>query len=196
VALVPHSGRDPSIVVVWTTKAATGTRLVSARSNDGGRSFAPATVVAGANAPGKRGWQAVTADREGRVVAIWLDHRELAQGGAAGVSRSASGHDHAAHRAQQVDGVARAQRSKLFFGSLDGTVTARALTGGVCYCCKTAIAAGADGSIYAAWRHVYPGNVRDVAFTMSRDGGRTFAAPARVSDDRWVLDHRQWRAGR
>ena len=42
--------------------------------------------------------------------------------------------------------------------------------------------------MYVAWRHVYPGNVRDIAFTRSNDGGKTFAAPIRVSDDRWVLD--------
>jgi hypothetical protein len=35
---------------------------------------------------------------------------------------------------------------------------------------------------------VYPGNVRDIAFTMSRDGGRTFAPPITLSDDGWVLD--------
>ena len=46
----------------------------------------------------------------------------------------------------------------------------------------------ADGTLFAAWRHVYPGNIRDIAFTTSRDGGRTFAAPARVSDDRWQLN--------
>jgi hypothetical protein len=50
------------------------------------------------------------------------------------------------------------------------------------------LATGADGSVYAAWRHVYPGNIRDIAFTLSRDGGRTFASPIRVSDDQWVLD--------
>jgi len=50
------------------------------------------------------------------------------------------------------------------------------------------VAAGPDGSLYAAWRHVYPGNIRDIAFTVSRDNGRTFTAPIRVSDDRWVLD--------
>ena len=59
---------------------------------------------------------------------------------------------------------------------------------GVCYCCKTALAAGPDGTLFAAWRHVYAGNIRDIAFTTSRDGGRTFAAPARVSEDRWQLD--------
>jgi hypothetical protein len=81
-----------------------------------------------------------------------------------------------------------AQKSKLFIASLDGVVAPAAVTGGVCYCCKTAIAAGAGGSLYAAWRHVYPGNIRDIAFTMSRDGGRTFAAPVRVSEDKWSIE--------
>jgi hypothetical protein len=81
-----------------------------------------------------------------------------------------------------------AQKSKLYFASLDGSAAPRAITGGVCYCCKTALAAGADGSIYAAWRHVYPGNLRDMAFTISRDGGRTFASPIRVSEDKWALE--------
>ena len=78
--------------------------------------------------------------------------------------------------------------SKLYFSRGEEDEAGQAIATGVCYCCKTAVAAGADGSIYAAWRHVYPGNIRDIAFTMSRDGGRTFSAPLRVSDDRWVLD--------
>jgi hypothetical protein len=98
-------------------------------------------------------------------------------------------HDHmAAAPGAKPDGVAMAQRSKLYFASLDGTVAPRALAGGVCYCCKTAIVTAADGLIFAAWRHVYPGNIRDIAFTMSRDGGKTFAAPQRVSEDKWVLE--------
>src|SRR6516162_241171 len=36
VALVPSAGREPSIVVVWTTKGAIGTKLLQARSEDGG----------------------------------------------------------------------------------------------------------------------------------------------------------------
>lgn len=58
----------------------------------------------------------------------------------------------------------------------------------MCYCCQTAVETGSDGSIHAAGRHVYPGNIRDIAFTLSADGGRTFTAPVRVSEDRWVLD--------
>jgi hypothetical protein len=35
---------------------------------------------------------------------------------------------------------------------------------------------------------VYAGNVRDIAFSTSSDGGRTFAAPIKLSNDNWVLD--------
>ena len=183
VALVPREGRAPSVVVVWTAKGAQGTRLLSSRSDDGGKRFAPAVPLPGSDAAGNRGWESIAVDRAGRVVALWLDHRETATGR----EMNHAGHQHGASGEQRADGVARAQLSKLFFGRLDGT-GAQAVTGGVCYCCKTSIAAGRDGAVYAAWRHVYPGNVRDIAFTMSADGGRTFMPPQRVSDDNWVLD--------
>jgi hypothetical protein len=81
-----------------------------------------------------------------------------------------------------------AQQSQLVVASLAGSAAPLAVTGGVCYCCKTALVAGGDGAIYAAWRHVYPGNLRDMAVTVSRDGGRTFAPPVRVSEDKWMLE--------
>jgi hypothetical protein len=82
-----------------------------------------------------------------------------------------------------------AQKSSLYYASLSPDATPeRALTPGVCYCCKTALAVGPDSSVYAAWRHVFPGNLRDMAFTMSRDGGRSFLPPVRVSEDKWAID--------
>jgi hypothetical protein len=84
--------------------------------------------------------------------------------------------------------VAMAQQSKLYIATVGAPTSARALLGGVCFCCKTAIVTGPNEAIYAAWRHVYPGNVRDMAFTMSRDGGQTFASPTRISDDKWQID--------
>ena len=117
--------------------------------------------------------------------ALWLDHRDLAQ--AAGAA-----HAHpntSTHRVDtSVDGAVRAQSSKLFFARLGDTASTRTITGGVCYCCKTTMAVDAEGRIYAAWRHVFAGNIRDIAFTLSADGGRTFAPPVRVSEDRWVLE--------
>ena len=185
VTLVPRRQGKPSIVVAWTSKTKEGTQLLFARSDDGGNSFGPAAAVPGTNAPGNRGWEATTADRGGSTVAVWLDHRELAQTGSA---TGHSGHQHGRTSAEKRDGVARAQLSKLFFARLEAPDSATSLTGGVCYCCKTAIATGKNGEIYTAWRHVYPGNIRDIAFTMSQNGGRTFAPPSRVSNDGWVLD--------
>jgi hypothetical protein len=185
VALVPGAGPEPSIVVVWTAKKPEGTRILVARSDDGGSSFGRTSAIAGGEAAGNRGWQSIAGDRDGQVVAVWLDHRETHG------DTHKGGHDHSGSGAAKSDGVARAQLSKLYFSRL-GSGTNRddsqAIAAGVCYCCKTAVTTGSDGSVYAAWRHVYPGNVRDIAFTASRDGGRTFSAPLRVSDDHWVLD--------
>jgi hypothetical protein len=166
----PRVDISPSdTVIVWTSKGAQGTRLLQARSTDGGRTFARATVVAGTDARGNRGWESTAGP-----FAPWLDHRELASDTAA-----ASQHQHAG-------GEAMTEKSKLYIGSLDGSLPARPIASRVCYCCKTALVVS-DSTVYAAWRHVFPGSVRDIAFTVSRDGGRTFAAPLRVSDDKWVL---------
>ena len=59
---------------------------------------------------------------------------------------------------------------------------------GVCFCCKTAVAVDARGSVYAAWRHIFPGSMRDIAFAKSTDGGRRFDPLVRVSEDKWELN--------
>jgi hypothetical protein len=185
IALVPHAGKNPEIVIVWTAKSTDGTRLLISRSRDGGATFAHATPLPASEAAGNRGWESMTVDARGRPLLLWLDHRDMA---ASMAGMHHEGHDHSASAASQTNGAQRAQASKLYFASLGETSSAHALTGGVCYCCKTSLATGADGSIYAAWRHVYPGNIRDIAFTVSHDGGRTFAAPVRVSSDGWMID--------
>jgi hypothetical protein len=186
ITLVSRAGRSPAIVVVWTANASDGARIVSSRSNDEGRTFTPPIPVPGSEAGGNRGWESIATNRSGDVMALWLDHRESASGRRGSAPMNHAEHQHLA--AGQQDGVARAQLSKLWFARLGATESAKALTGGVCYCCKTTIATDATGGIYAAWRHVYDGNIRDIAFTKSSDNGRSFAAPLRVSDDNWVLD--------
>ena len=156
VVLLQRAGGAPSMVVLWTSKGSAGTTLLSARSDDGGKTFSKSALVPDTDAPGNRGWYSAAADGSGSVYAAWLDHRE--------------------------------QESKLYVGSIADGLPAKGIAGVVCYCCKTAIATGADDAIFTAWRHVYPGNVRDIAFSMSRDRGKTFAPPIRVSEDRWVLD--------
>jgi hypothetical protein len=183
VALVSRRGAsDPEVAVLWTARGAT-TSIKVARSSDGGKTFnAPATLQSH-DAAGDRGWPAVALDAASNVHAIWLDHRGLAAKPAAGAG--GAGH----HAGGEHDGVAMAQKSGLYYASTTSRLSSeRELAKGVCYCCKTALAAGPDGSLYAAWRHVYPGNLRDMAFTMSRDGGRTFSTPLRVSEDRWAIN--------
>jgi hypothetical protein len=207
VLVLATSPRDPEVVVVWRARVPL-TSIRYARSRDGGRTFAPAATLQSAEAVGERGWQTATAGPDGRVHAVWLDHRGLAPagastGGAAGSGGAAHRHGSGQHGAGAAtgapfDGVAMAQRSGLYFASVPSTSGAttegagvagaeRELAKGVCYCCKTALVAGANGAVYAAWRHVYEGNIRDIAFVASRDGGRTFEAPTRVSADGWQL---------
>jgi hypothetical protein len=182
VALARGSGTgDPDVVVLWTARGDT-TQIKTSRSRDGGRTFAPALALQAPEALGDRGWPAVTVDAQGTAHAIWLDHRGLA-GGAAG------NHQHGSRGGAARDGVAMAERSSLFYASAGLTASAeREITKGVCYCCKTAMATGPDGTVYAAWRHVFAGNFRDIAFTRSRDRGRSFAAPVRVSEDGWSIN--------
>lgn len=184
VALTPLRNHAPAITVVWTTKQSDGTRLVTTQSIDGGRTFATPTVVAGGpNAPGNRGWQAIASTGTG-VVAVWLDHRDTAGHGDHAM------HQHGTNKESEADAdpTARAQLSKLWFARVDDATTAKPVASGVCYCCKTTIATGSSGTIYAAWRHVYPGSRRDIALATSRDGGRTFSEPIRVSQDDWQID--------
>ena len=183
VVLVPHRGADPSVVVVWTAKRPEGSRLLTARSETGGASFGATTVVPGTDAVGNRGWESVAVDSGGRVHVLWLDHRRTVAGAHSHNATATAG-----TAEPKLDPVASAARSQLYAASLDGSTPPTAITGGVCYCCKTSLVGGADGGLYGVWRHVFPGDLRDIAFTSSRDGGRTFSSPLRVSEDHWEFD--------
>jgi hypothetical protein len=185
-AVLTRGTADPSITVIWTSKGANGTTLLTAVSSDGGRTFGRSRLMPGTDAPGNRGWQSLAAGAGGVVHAAWLDHRELAESESKRAPHQHAGHGASASPADLTDGVAMAARSKLYITTLGSAPMA--ITGGVCYCCKTALVTGRSGEVFAAWRHVYDGNIRDIAFASSRDGGKTFTAPIRVSEDQWQLN--------
>ena len=177
VALAASATGDPAVIVSWGAKAGT-TALRVARSTDGGRSFPEATSLPSGDVAGDRGWHNLVIDRRGTAHVLWLDHRRMA------ARPKPTEHDH--HK----DGAGMAQWSDLRYATVNARgveQSERALLPGVCYCCKTALVTGQDGQLFAAWRHVYPGNIRDIAFSQSLDGGRTFSAQTRVSEDQWQL---------
>ena len=194
----PADGRpDPAITVVWSGREPAST-IRLARSTDGGRTFAASVRLEGEEAAGNRGWASVDVDPRGRARVIWLDHRRLAdtaRPAQAGAAPAAGEHQHHQHpgaarvtqggQASTDASVARAQESGLFLWNGEGP--AREIARGVCYCCRTTVASAAE-TVVAAWRHVYPGNLRDIALARWVDGGRSFGAVARVSEDRWAID--------
>jgi hypothetical protein len=165
------------LVAVWAAKREGGTRLLSAESLDGGRSFTASRVIAASVGAGNRGWQSVSAAADGRVHVLWLDHRDVPP----------AAHRHGASTSSTAvsDPDARAAPSKLYFATIGDTAAPRVITGSVCYCCKTSLSTTGT-TIFGAWRHVFPGSERDIALTVSRDGGRQFSPVRRVHADQWV----------
>ncbi len=182
IALVPRRNAPPEIVVVWTAKAGPTWKLLRARSLDGGKSFGKTEAVPGSEGDGSRGWESMAVDGSGKVSVLWLDHRDLV------AADAKMKHDMGPNAAPmpKADPTERAGLSQLFFASLDGN-KATPITRSVCYGCKTSLVASGK-NLYAVWRHVYPGGFRDMAFTASRDGGKTFSTPVRVSEDHWQID--------
>jgi hypothetical protein len=176
VAVGPTTGSEPSaptIVVTWPSDRAKHLGLRSSRSVDGGRSFRPSTSIGDETITAERGFQSVTVGGDHLARAAWLDGRR----------------DPGTPPHTNVGGDYDPMHLMFAAGNADGRWNAEVrLATNVCGCCKTAIAMGRDGAIYVAFRNIYPGSLRDISFTVSRDGGRTFSPPARVSEDHWMLD--------
>lgn len=64
----------------------------------------------------------------------------------------------------------------------------RVTMGEACPCCRTAMASGKDGTLFLAWRQVFPGNVRDVVVARSTNRGESWEPPVRAHADNWVFD--------
>ena len=56
-----------------------------------------------------------------------------------------------------------------------------------CVCCRLDSAAGPSETVALIWRKVFPGDIRDMVLSTSRDGGRSFGPASLVSADRWHI---------
>jgi hypothetical protein len=175
----PRVAIAADIVVAWTSKLEGRSSIRVARSTDAGVTFQPPVTLHDLKLSGARGWVSVAIDDEGAVHAVWLDGRDAM----AGMTHpaGAAGESHAMHGTMRQDVFEATWRP-------DGTHAEARLATNVCFCCKTSVSVGPHGSLFAAWRNIYPTNLRDMAVASSSDRGKTFAAPVRVSEDHWQID--------
>jgi len=130
------------------------------RSSDGGRSFAPSTLVNDDGQVINHTFDAMQVAPDGGVHVAWIDGREGKKEPGTFVAKSTDqGHTFSQNR--KVD---------------ENT----------CVCCRTALATSTEGIVYLAWRKILDGNVREIVVSRSTDGGMTFSSPAIVGNDRWV----------
>lgn len=55
-----------------------------------------------------------------------------------------------------------------------------------CECCRVALTSDTSATVYAAWRKIYDGNVRDIVVARTTDHGASWSEPVRVHEDAWV----------
>jgi hypothetical protein len=173
--------------IVWVSSQG-GTAVVRSAARPSGESaFAATTTVHREGLTGARGWASLALGPDGAAHVVWLDGRGDPPADGAAVKPVEPGPaGHTGHGSGRHGG----SRQDLFQATVrpDGTSTETRIATDVCFCCKTAVATAPDGSVYVAWRHIYKPNFRDIAVARSKDGGRTFEAPVRVSEDGWAID--------
>ena len=179
--VISGSGNARTITVLWSKRDpgpqnSRRDTVRVARSTDGGRTFSAARLIHDPAFGGARGWQSLTLGPDGTIHAVWLDGRNAAR---QIESAKMAGMEHKGKPPQEI-----------FYATLgpDGPAVETRIASDVCFCCKTAVAVDARGMVYTAWRHIFPGSVRDIAFAKSTDGGRRFSPIVRVSNDNWELN--------
>jgi hypothetical protein len=160
------------------------------KSADGGKTWTPPVTVTDGAVFGSHSFHALHVAANGTVYVSWLGAPEqpvASKNSKATMSATPmvmasmpAGHD--MHSAS-ASWIAR---------STDGGATwqprVRVDMGEACPCCRTGLATAKDGTLYMAWRHVFPGNVRDVVVARSSDQGATWSDPVRVNADDWQFD--------
>lgn len=159
------AGPDGTIHALYTVGKDVGARfpvsaLRYARSTDGGRTWSAPVSVNEGEAFGSHNFHALLAGSDGVVHAAWLSSVQ----GRSGVWMRSS-----------PDGGTTWGASRAIHEAP------------TCPCCRTALALAPDGTLYAAWRKIYDGDVRDIAVMASTDGGATWAEPIKPRDDGWVF---------
>lgn len=132
------------------------------RSVDQGKTWAKAGLVNDVAGAAREGLHSLTADRNGNLLAVWLDLR---------------GKGTQIYGSRSVDGGITWSKNVSIYTSPDGTV---------CQCCGPSIAADDSGRVWVMWRNALEGS-RDMYISSSRDGAR-FEPARKIGTGTWPLN--------
>jgi hypothetical protein len=158
-------GPGEKIFVMWEEQAEEVTKLMFSSSMDFGASFEKPVHVSDQTTATYAGYPTMAVAPNKAICAAWLDFRDSADHPDSASIYFACSSDEGATFSKNVK-----------------------VADSVCPCCRPSLIYGPRGEVMIFWRKIYPGNVRDIAVSLSRDGGLTFASPVRVAEDGWKLD--------
>lgn len=168
------SGDQGEVYVSWSSvKEITGdsvlpSDLILSISRNGGRDFTNHIRI-NEDRPISHSFEDIGTDKNGNVYVSWIDLR---------------------------DGWGNAGTYLAIIRNNKESVSERiTLDQSTCECCRINISTGNDGTVAVFSRHIFPGNVRDMVLSYSKDSGNTFSTLNRVHTDNWVMNSCPHRGG-
>lgn len=168
-----HGENSPSLAIngiefyaLWEQNTPTGgTDLMFSRSLRFGRKFDKPIRVTDKTAQSSNAFSTLVVAPNGDLYAAWLDGRDP--------KNTAPGTSHV-YLTKSTDKGANWSPNM-------------AVANNVCPCCRPAIAFGANGEVFVAWRNVDAGDMRDMMIAVSNDKGASFGKPVLMANDQWKI---------
>ena len=174
--ILPHGENLPKIVfkpsgeiiALWGASANDernkyAGRVFYAQSFDDGASWSKPQPLVNDTAGYDQRYYDVSVLPNGEAAIIWLDNRSITDN----------------------------EGSALYYAVTDGGdgfTQAHRVSEPCCPCCRTDLFIDKAGGIHALYRGIVQDSIRDMVHIVSTDGGKTFSAPQRISEDNWVIN--------
>jgi hypothetical protein len=141
-----------------------GGELLSWRSPDRGQTWQGPVTINDVPKSAREGLHSLAAGAFGQLYCVWLDLRN---------------NQPEVFGAGSTDGGKTWSQNRLVYRSPDGNV---------CECCHPSVTFDSQGNLSVMWRNWLDGN-RDLYWSASKDGGRTFSKAEPLGQGHWRLDH-------